>query len=1012
MIGNERIEEELQYAKAKAKLAEFSVPEIRRPSFKYDSDDLCFNAMHALSRVANAYVHGKTPKEDETAELQRAALFYDAASRSDDHEWCSDGFWLLAMATYFLLDNFGSALVVSRYVNDLAWYGPMGKRFYALVGFLLADKRQSVDIDAPQLVGYLQGADVSSEEVIAEARQNYINDDNAENHLFGNVCFAATIIALKFASRGLLPKYSNVDVNKWVPYLSRKNACCLLWQSQKYMAEHGAFAGNSLFVQLPTGSGKTRGIQLIIRARILADCCNKAVVIAPLRALCSEITRDLARDLFDIADVKQSTDAYEMDAWLSEETTRPQVMVFTPEKFEYVERHGGNLIASTDLFILDEVQLIDDPRRGPAYELLMAEMKLRHPDAQLIMLSAVVSNPGEISAWAISSSASYVSGKGIPRSEKSLGIVRISDDNGIRISFRYIAGGQGRQFNIPLSISQQPLAKLGTERKARYFPDLSGKQGHPSVARELALYMSEIVVKNGSIAIYVPRATSVSKFYSRLQELDERGCRLQNLTDSRNSAEEKRIVKLVRMHYGKRNPFQDGISYGILLHYGRLQGCLKQVVEDEIEHGKFKCVACTSTLAQGVNLPIKYLIVTGNNQNGGVTKTRDFQNLIGRTARPGKFSEGSILIVDNTVLKGRSNQRVYERLFDKNNSEACKSAISNLYADVIDKYGNVIIAGNEIMDCILEGLEKRSVVAVLESCFSNMGLDVARADIRQEIDNRVNAVAAIETYVAAMIESSADEVNAVGLCAGTFAFTTADDAEKERMLKLFEAVYDAIKNAATRLPASIYAKTQMGIATTESLERWLTGEDGVALTNTSSDSERIALICRAYQQCGFINGNVMDSNMLTELTDMWVDGKNLGEILTAGFWGKNLKMNRLEGIISDHLQYGLANFISSIVDVLEGTSGNEAPKELAESLRLLQEEVKYGVNSPMGCAICSEIFEDRMVARDLVDILGHPEEASHSVLSKLFTVHDEEVIQYLNELPAYFKRRYSAWKGR
>lgn len=1020
MIGNERIEEGLRYAKTKAKLAEFSVPEKQRPSFKYDSDDLCFNAMHALARVANAYAHDKTPKEGEVAELRRAALFYDAASRSDDHKWCSDGFWLLAMATYFLLGNFGSAVVVSRYIDDRSWYGPMGEKFYSLVTYLLANGRQSVDIEAPQLTGYLQGADVSPEAVIAEARRNYINNDNAENHLFGNICFAATEVALEFASRRLLPTWSKLDVHKWVPYLSRDNTCRLLWQSQKYMAEHGAFAGNSLFVQLPTGSGKTHGIQLISRARILANQCNKAVVIAPLRALCSEITSDLTRDLFDIADVKQSTDAYEMDAWLSEKTAKPQVLVFTPEKFEYVERHGGNLISSTDLFILDEVQLIDDPHRGPAYELLMAEMKLRHPDAQLIMLSAVVSNPEEISAWAIGNSSSCVSSEGIPRSEKSLGIACASDEGKIRMLFQYIESDQRCQFDIPLPISRQLLRKYNKDRRDRYFPDLSGKKGRPNIAHELSLCISEILVTHGPIAIYIPQAISIPTFFSRLRELDERGCHLPNLTSSCNSAEGKRIAKLVKMHYGKRNPFQDGIFYGILPHYGNLQGCLRQVVEDEVEREEFKCVACTSTLAQGVNLPIKYLIITGNNQDGRVTKTRDFQNLVGRTARPGKFSEGSILIADKAALNDRSKRRVYGRLLDKNNSEACRSAISNLRADVTDRYGNVRIAGSKIMDCILESLEKqeaegdenRSVAAALESCFSNMGLDVTKAETRREIDSRVNAVAAIETYVAAMIEISTDEVDAVRLCTGTFAFAAADDVEKEHILKLFGAVYDAMKNAAARLPASVYAKTQMGIAKTESLERWLAGEDGVALINASSDTERIALVCKAYQECGYTSGSVIDGTMLAELTDMWIDGKNLGEILGARSWGKSLKMYQLERFTSHDLRYSLANFISSIVDVLEGVSGNGVPERQVESLMLLQEEVKYGVNSPLGCAICGEIFEDRMVARDLVGILGHPEMKLHSDLKGLFAIHDEEVIQYLNELPAYFKRRYSAWKER
>ena len=107
------------------------------------------------------------------------------------------------------------------------------------------------------------------------------------------------------------------------------------------------------------------------------------------------------------------------------------------------------------------------------------------------------------------------------------------------------------------------------------------------------------------------------------------------------------------MHYGhtqRVNIFHDGILVGILPHYGNLQGCLRQVVEDEIESGNFKCVACTSTLAEGVNLPIKYLIITGIQNGVSTVKTRDFQNLLGRVARSGKYSEGSVLISDPSIL--------------------------------------------------------------------------------------------------------------------------------------------------------------------------------------------------------------------------------------------------------------------------------------------------------------------------------------------------------------------------
>jgi replicative superfamily II helicase len=70
-----------------------------------------------------------------------------------------------------------------------------------------------------------------------------------------------------------------------------------------------------------------------------------------------------------------------------------------------------------------------------------------------------------------------------------------------------------------------------------------------------------------------------------------------------------------------------------------------------------KFVVCTSTLAQGVNLPIKYLIVTSVNQGKDRILVRDFHNLIGRAGRAGMHTEGSVIFADNAVFDKKGQRR-------------------------------------------------------------------------------------------------------------------------------------------------------------------------------------------------------------------------------------------------------------------------------------------------------------------------------------------------------------------
>lgn len=1014
------IRRKLQYAKTKAKLVEFSTPRKEYPEFKFDSDDLCFNAMHALSSYADALLHSEVPDEETQRKLKQAASFYDAASTEEDHTQFSDGFWLLAMASYFLLENFGSAAVASEHVKDSHYYGEMGARFYFLVQYLLKGASPNEELKLPNLISYIEGDEIPLGLVQKEAAI-LLNLDNPESHLFGKVCYVAIGIAINFAASKWLPEFSALDKAQWSPYLKSKDACRLLWQAQKSIGQAGAFRGKNLFVQLPTGSGKTCSIQLLIRSRVLASACKQAVVMAPLRALCSEIARDLEESLSDIVEIRQAADTLELDTWLEVQGVKPRILVSTPEKFAYVERHGGNLIAATDLFILDEAHLIDDSSRGASYELTIAEIKQKNSKAQLVMLSAVVKNPEKIAKWAMGDSNSYVSDGNIPKTEKSLGIMDPSRTN---LNFWDLETLGSPEFFVPLRPKIQTLSLFGRERKERKFPDLDVKKSDPEkksdpdslarASRDLALYIAEQVIPTAPIAIFFPQAQSISVYYKRLRDLDERGCELPHLASSCIPDEGQRISKLVDMHYGEGeggNLFHNGILMGVLPHYRNLQGCLRQVVEDELESGNFKCVMCTSTLAQGVNLPIKYLVITGVKNGLAETKTRDFQNLLGRVARSGKFSEGSVLISDPSIF-GLRGWRDYSRLLDDGQTEACVSAIARLFEDLHveqDDADPIDISGSEIMNMMLEGLAHRDAFSLLEKYLTSH--DLAASKAKQRIAARAKTFAAIESYVSGMLEQKPDDVDAARLCENTFAYDNANDEIQNLLMRLFQVICETLEDDDHGLSVSAYSKTQMGVAKTELLVNWLQSAEGDDFLAVEDDQQRLLLICKAYRQCMGYGDEWLGYEALAYLTGMWMRGRTLEDMCREmePLLERKPNNHKVEKVLGKDVSYELANFISCIADLLEPAFGDRVPANLQESLLLLHEKVKFGINTPLGCVICQEIFADRMAAKDLVEILEFPEEQTSDSLRMLMIRHRNEVENYLSNLPAYFTKRYNAW---
>lgn len=180
-----------------------------------------------------------------------------------------------------------------------------------------------------------------------------------------------------------------------------------MWQSQRQLGEAGVFSGKSATIQMPTGSGKTKSVALIILSAFLRKSSNYALVVAPFRSLCREITDEL-QQAFSYTDkiyVNEISDVMQMD-FLDilmgnvRETEEKYVYVVTPEKLLFVLRQEVVFLSNVGLIIFDEGHLFDDMNRGITYELLISTIKSYMKDKmQKILISAVIPNAKQVNGW-------------------------------------------------------------------------------------------------------------------------------------------------------------------------------------------------------------------------------------------------------------------------------------------------------------------------------------------------------------------------------------------------------------------------------------------------------------------------------------------------------------------------------------------------------------------------------------------------------------------------------------
>jgi helicase len=149
----------------------------------------------------------------------------------------------------------------------------------------------------------------------------------------------------------------------------------------------------SLLICAPTASGKT-----LVATMAIANILNKgkAIYIVPLKALANEKFKEYQDLLKDTEyNVIQSTG--DIDS-ASPYLAKYNLIILTSEKLDSLLRHKVSWINEVKTVVIDEIHLLNDPRRGPTLEIIITLLKqLIKP--QIIGLSATIGNPKELAEW-------------------------------------------------------------------------------------------------------------------------------------------------------------------------------------------------------------------------------------------------------------------------------------------------------------------------------------------------------------------------------------------------------------------------------------------------------------------------------------------------------------------------------------------------------------------------------------------------------------------------------------
>ena len=433
-------------------------------------------------------------------------------------------------------------------------------------------------------------------------------------------------------------------VSKYCVELLKRRGINRLYPPQEEAVRKGLFSRKNLVISIPTASGKTLIAELAMIYEIIRG--GKCLYTVPLKALANEKFREFKKWEDVGVEIAISTGDYESR---DEELGDKDVIVTTSEKADSLLRNGAPWMGNVSLLVLDEIHLIDSVKRGAVIEILVAKLKKINPNVRIIGLSATIPNADEIAEW-LDADVIRDDWRPVPLYESVFypgRLLRVVDDRLEEIS----VGSLENIVTRTLEDGGQVLIFESTRRNAE------------SQAEKLIPVVRDFAPDNGEIA--------------------------EEILIENDGEMSQKLARCVRS--------------GIAFHHAGLLSYQREIIEDAFRKGLIKVVTATPTLAAGVNLPARRVIVKGIKRYvsglGSVPiKVNEYKQMAGRAGRP-EFDEYGEAII---VAKSRTEALKYIDTFIRGESERIESKLG---AENHLRFHTLSIIAEELANSLKEILE-------------------------------------------------------------------------------------------------------------------------------------------------------------------------------------------------------------------------------------------------------------------------------------------------------------------
>lgn len=744
----------------------YGVGEMPELEFVGRQDDFYISLLGTLHHCLRRYMEAKgmdIKVKQAMLHIAKGLIVYSQKETEDEFYGVRSINNKLYVAALFYLCDYPAISSWVMGTTDLEDYEESAARMLAFIvsgGNVMGNFTKRTD-DEPIIEDFRQYV-LTGDGRVLESIQNYYSEKyNARNFDsptdFYMTCVLNCIL-IKFGEcnlwHSLRKADGNVNWERYTRHAFNQHVFSFL-PSQQDAIDKGLLTFSGAFsLKMPTSAGKSYVTELLIYHELQVNSKAKVLYLAPLRALSREL-KDRFRKIHKGLGISFATKYGGSVASVAEDDiSNAQLLIATPESFMAIESNDDAILNEFTLVICDEGQLLDDYSRGINYEMLLTRLRKRE-NIKFLFISAIVPNIEIVNRW-LNGTDNHIGNSTYRPSqivlaeaavEKEKVNLRIFDKNNVSVSFI-----------VPSFIERKEEHKdefVVYDKKRNKW-----KINKQPVCCQLALQS----LAAGSVLLFTTgkasgiSCVSLSKKIIEISNVEKSLSPINFVTDKSYLAD---LIEYAAFLLGDDHLLCESLRNGFVFHHGNIPQSLREKIERAYDRGIVRLIISNNTLAEGVNLPIKTIVlanVVDPSRSGMYLPNNRLKNIIGRVGRAGRERYGTVMVPtmhnDNLLL-----QMVQEAL--SNDDSNIQKMTGTLYSLIEYLVNKGFVKDQNNCDELLS-----------DQIFSDAIDDMI---VRSDNEERILDV---------------DEIVQESL-----AFSLSDDAHKEVLRRVFESRYKYIASS-------------------------------------------------------------------------------------------------------------------------------------------------------------------------------------------------------------------------